>query len=123
MFQYEAQVKRVVDGDTLEMLIDLGFGVKISQMVRMAHINTPDVLKSDAHGIIDPAKDFIYSRIPPGAVCVVNISRKEKWGRWLAEVYYLPGSVSRDEIARQGRQLNREMIDAGLAVAYEGGKK
>lgn len=123
MFQYEAQIKRVVDGDTLEMDIDLGFGVKIAQVVRMAHINAPDELKYSLHGIIDPAKDFIFSKIPPGSVCVVNISRKEKWGRWLAEIYYLPGSISRDEIATQGRQLNQEMITAGLVKPYEGGKK
>lgn len=123
MFQYEAQVKRVVDGDTLELKIDLGFGVWIDQLVRMAHINAPDELKSNARGIVDPAKEFIMSKVPPGAVCVVNISRKEKWGRWLAEVYYLPGSIVRDEIARQGRQLNQEMITAGLVQPYEGGKK
>ena len=123
MFQYEALVNRVVDGDTLEMQIDLGFGVKIDQMVRLAHLNTPDELSYGVNGVIDPAKDFIMSKIPPGSVCIVNISRKEKWGRWLAEIYYLPGSISRVDIVAQGRQLNKELIDAGLAVAYEGGKK
>lgn len=123
MFQYEAQVKRVVDGDTLELNIDLGFGVGIDQIVRLAHINAPDSVQWSLSGIEDPAKDFIISKIPPGAVCVVNISRKEKWGRWLAEILYLPGSISREEIAMQGRQLNQEMITAGLVTPYEGGRK
>ena len=123
MFQYEAQVKRVVDGDTLELRIDLGFGVWIDQLVRMAHINAPDKVEWSLTGVVDPAKDFIISKIPPGAVCVVNISRKEKWGRWLADIYYLPGSIAREEIATQGRHLNQELITAGLVSAYEGGKK
>lgn len=123
MFQYEATVTRVIDGDTLELMIDLGFEVHCRATVRLAHVNTPDNLTYGLNGIEDPAKDFIMSKIPPGAVCVVNISRKEKYGRWLAEVYYLPGSIERSEIATQGRQLNQELITAGLAVAYEGGRK
>lgn len=123
MFQYEAQVKRIIDGDTLDLMIDLGFNVHALATVRLAHVNTPEMVTYTLEGIKDPARDFIMSKIPPGAVCVVNISRKEKYGRWLAEIYYLPGSISRNEIAAQGRQLNQELISAGLAVAYEGGKK
>jgi micrococcal nuclease len=123
MFQYEAKVIRVIDGDTLEFMIDLGFNVHTLATVRLAHVNTPETVEYSLEGLKDPAKDFIMSKIPPGAVCVVNISRKEKYGRWLAEVYYLPGSIERSEIAMQGRQLNEELITAGLAVAYEGGRK
>lgn len=123
MFQYEAKIIRVIDGDTMELFMDLGFSTHLKTLVRLAHINTPDTLNMGAKGIQDPARDFILQHCPPGSICVVDISRKEKYGRWLADVFYLLGSISRDEILLNGKNLNRELIAAGLAIAYEGGKK
>jgi micrococcal nuclease len=42
MFQYRATVERVVDGDTLDVLIDLGFDVHVAQRIRLWGINTPE---------------------------------------------------------------------------------
>lgn len=123
MFQYQAEVLRVIDGDTLELMIDLGFNVHVRELVRLAHINTPDELKYGLNGVEDPAKDFIMQRCPPGAVCIVNISRREKYGRWLADIYYLRGSIERSDITTKGTNLNQELISSGLAQPYEGGKK
>jgi len=123
MFQYEATIKRVVDGDTLTLLIDLGFHVYSLVNVRLARINAPDEVKFGVGGIQDPSRDFIMQRCPPGAVVVVDISRQEKYGRWLADVYYKPGSVDRNEILKDSLCLNDELVKAGLAVPYDGGRK
>jgi micrococcal nuclease len=123
MFQYEAVIKRVVDGDTLLIDLDLGFHVRLQETVRLVGINTPETVGYDAGGIRDPAQDFIFSHCPPGSVVVANITRKEKYGRWLAVVLYLPGSVNRDEILRNPRVLNDDLVKQGLAKLYDGGKK
>lgn len=123
MFQYEAKVLRVVDGDTLVLDIDLGFFVKIQETVRLARINTPETVGFNAQGINDPAKNYIFSNCPPGSVVVVNITRKEKYGRWLADVLFQPGEMNRDAILRKPRNLNDELVQQGFAKLYDGGKK
>jgi endonuclease YncB( thermonuclease family) len=123
MFEYAATVKRVKDGDTLVMDIDLGFFVHIEEIVRLAHVDTPETINFDAGGLNDPAKSYIMACVPPGAGCVVRISRKEKYGRWLAVILFRPGVSDRVEILRDPRILNEELVDRGFAKAYEGGKK
>lgn len=123
MFQYEAVIKRVVDGDTLVVDIDLGFFVRIEQIVRLARINTPEAVAWGADGINDPAQAYIFSNCPPGCTVIVQITRKEKYGRWLADVLYKPGFNDRYEILREPRNLNDELVQQGLAKFYDGGKK
>lgn len=123
MFQYEAKVLRVVDGDTLHLVIDLGFHVAIDATVRLARINTPETLEYTVKGLNDPAKDYILSNCPPGSVCVVEISRAEKYGRWLAELLFQPGVIDRIEILKNPRVLNDELVRNGFAKLYDGGKK
>lgn len=123
MFQYEATVIRIVDGDTLWLRVDLGFKIRVDVDVRLAHINTPEKLNYGISGVIDPAMLYINNCIPPGSTCVVEISRAEKWGRWLGTIRYLKGSTSRDDILRSGTVLNDELVKNGLARSYEGGKK
>ena len=123
MFQYEAKIVSVVDGDTMILDLDLGFKIHITETVRLARINTPEIVNYGATGIDDPARVFVMERCPPGSVCVANISRREKYGRWLADILFRPGESDRDQILQNPRVLNDELVKAGLAKPYAGGKK
>ncbi len=123
MFQYEATIKRVIDGDTLLLDVDLGFHVRIETTVRLARVNTPDLVNYGLNGIEDKAAAYVIQHCPPGSVCVVNISRAEKYGRWLADLLFQPGETDRKKILENPRVLNDELVRNGLAVAYSGGKK
>lgn len=123
MFQYEAEILGVVDGDTLKVRIDLGFHVHIEETIRLARINTPETVNYTAQGIDDPAKAFILEHAPIGSVCVVQITRTEKYGRWLAELFYKPGERDRMKILADPHVLNDELVRAGLARPYAGGRK
>ncbi|MCQ3938435.1 MAG: hypothetical protein DPW18_15510 [Chloroflexi bacterium] len=123
MFQYEAKLLQIVDGDTLKLQIDLGFNVHIIEVVRLVRINTPETVHFSARGIEDPARRYIEENCPVGTVLVVDISRREKYGRWLAEVRFLPGEVDRVKILQNPRNLNDELLRAGLALPYAGGKR
>jgi len=123
MFTYEAKVVHVVDGDTIKMMIDLGFYCWTEQIIRLARINAPDVKNWGAKGIEDPARDFVLGVLPPGAVCVVKISRREKYGRFLGEVLFVPGETDRNRIIANARNLNDELLRAKLVAPYSGGKK
>jgi micrococcal nuclease len=123
MFQYEGQIVRVIDGDTLQVDIDLGFYVRIKEIVRLARVNAPDLVGFDAKGVNDPAARWIFSHCPPGSVVVLGITRAEKYGRWLAEVWYKPGVADRNAIMQNPCVLNDDLVREGLAMPYDGGRK
>jgi micrococcal nuclease len=119
MFQYEAQVLRIVDGDTLWLSVDLGFKIHYQIDVRLAHINAPEIANFTLDGITNPAIIYINQCVPVGSTCVVEISRAEKYGRWLGTIFYLKGSKLRDEILRAGSSLNDELVARGYAKVYK----
>lgn len=123
MFQYEAKIIRVIDGDTMILDVDLGFKIRTEIDVRLAHINTPEIVNFGLNGVEDKAKMYVEAWCPPGSIVVVNISRAEKYGRWLAEILFQPGVDDRNDILLNARVLNDELVREGLAQKYEGGKK
>ena len=123
MFQYEATVKRILDGDTLILDVDLGFKIRYQIDVRLARLDTPEIVNYGLGGVVDKAKAFVEQCCPVGSVCVVNISRAEKYGRWLAEIMFQPGVTDRLKILENPRSLNDELLRGGLAKLYSGGKK
>jgi len=123
MFQYEARVLSIIDGDTLKLNIDLGFHVCIEATVRLARINTPEIVSFTTKGIDDPAKRYIMQNLPVGSVCVAEITRTEKYGRWLADIFYQLGETDRKKILETPRNLNNELVRNGLAKPYDGGRR
>lgn len=123
MFQYEARIIRIKDGDTLTIEVDLGFHIRHEIDVRLARIDTPEIVNYGLDGVNDPAKAYVQQCCPPGSVCVVNISRAEKYGRWLAEIFFCPGETDRMKILQDPRVLNDELVSGGFAKPYSGGKK
>lgn len=123
MFQYKATILNIIDGDTLKLNIDLGFHVFIETTVRLARINTPEIVGFTAKGIDDPAKRFIMQNLPVGSVCVAEITRTEKYGRWLADIFFQTGKTDQKKILEAPRNLNNELVRNGFAKPYDGGRK
>lgn len=123
MFQYKATILNIIDGDTLKLNIDLGFHVFIETTVRLARINTPEIVGFTAKGIDDPAKRFIMQNLPVGSVCVAEITRTEKYGRWLADIFFQTGETDQKKILEAPRNLNNELVRNGFAKPYDGGRK
>ena len=117
MYEYEATVHRIVDGDTIDVIIDLGFSIHHKARIRMARIDAPESRTRDTEekvkGII--AKDFLIQTIREenGGKVIIRTSKdkKGKFGRILAEVFC------------GGYNLNDLMLEKGHAVPYEGGKR
>jgi micrococcal nuclease len=114
MYEYKAVVTNVYDGDTITVDIDLGFGVVLKeQKIRLDEINTPEVRGEERNeGLI--ARDRVRELIL-GKKVVIKTYRdsKEKYGRWLAEVYYKETPESEYTI-----NLNQQLINEGLAKKY-----
>jgi micrococcal nuclease len=103
---YPATVLRVIDGDTLDLDIDLGFSIRITQRVRLEGINTAE--KNTAAGKETSAwvQQWVDTH---GPALTVRTHRREKYGRYLATV-----------TTAEGQALNEALIDAGLAAPYDG---
>lgn len=114
MFEYRAKVLRVVDGDTLEVEIDLGFHVLFRDTVRLYGVNTPEVFGSKAKTekvAGAAASGFVTEWVAKNPTVTLRSHDarevgQEKYGRWLAVVSPVFG----------GKSLNDELISAGHAV-------
>ena len=97
MYEYKCKILRVVDGDTVDIDIDLGFGVWLKkERVRMMGIDTPESRTRDKEekkfGLA--AKDFVKSKMPVGSVQILKTEidrsgedKKGKFGRILGVIF------------------------------------
>ena len=115
---YVRKVENVVDGDTIDVLIDLGFDILFQSRVRLAGIDTPESRTKDkaekALGL--ESKEYLKKRIMSAKNVVIKTEKmdsSEKYGRILGWIY-LDG---------EGNSINTEMIEKGYAWGYLGDTK
>lgn len=103
---YKATVVRWVDGDTVELDVDLGFKITLREKLRLAGINCPEVNSPDPseRERARKALELSSSLFPPGMALSVQ-SRKggvDKYGRWLATIYLPDGTTLTDRLLSAG---------------------
>ncbi len=118
---YEYRVKKitnVVDGDTIDVDIDLGFAVSFSQRVRLAGIDTPESRTSDKFektlGL--ESKEYLKKKLKDAKDVIIKTEKpdsSEKYGRILGWLYVDGDTVS----------VNDHMIEDGYAWGYLGDTK
>ncbi|MFJ5143039.1 thermonuclease family protein [Streptomyces sp. NPDC088707] len=106
MNTYPATVRRVIDGDTVDLDIDLGFSIRITQRVRLAGINTAEKDTPAGKETSAWVKQWLDTH---GPALTVQTHRREKYGRYLATI-----------TTADGQALNQALIDAGRAAPYDG---
>ena len=116
MYEYACKVKRVVDGDTVDVILDLGFDVSYSCRVRLYGIDTPESRTRDkdekARGKMAGA--FLEEAIEDGEKVVIQTKLKDSRGKY--------GRVLGDVVV-DGVNINKLMVKCHLAVAYHGQSK
>ena len=118
MYQYKVSVVKVVDGDTLDVDIDLGFGMTYKkQRVRMMGIDTPESRTRDkVEKLFGKASKKHLKKLLESADSISLISHdKGKFGRILGEIY-----IHNDDAELN---VNQKMIDDCHAVPYTGENK
>lgn len=116
MYQYKAYLIRVIDGDTLVVNVDLGFYLFQEMKLRLKNINTPE-LKSKEHKLASEAKSFVEEQLKDKGLAIKTY-KVEKWGRFLADVYFGPIDYTMTELFEKGSNLNELLIENGYAQLY-----
>ena len=119
MYEYFVkEVKNVVDGDTIDVIIDLGFDILFASRVRLAGIDTPESRTTDkaekALGI--EAKEYLKKQLKDAKSVVIRTEKmdsSEKYGRILGWVY----------VNGESESVNNKMINDGYAWGYLGDTK
>ena len=109
MYQYKATLNRIIDGDTIDVNVDLGFDVKIKQRVRLYGINTPEVrtkdLKEKQKGI--EATEYLKKILPKEFVIETILNKRGKYGRVLGILWV------------KDVNINEKMVNEGYAKRYD----
>lgn len=112
-YLYSGTVIKVIDGDTIDVRVDLGFSVFTETRFRLFGIDTPEKTSKVANikEIAIAATNFIKNAIEGKKITIESVE-KDKYGRWLAKVHLTSGPT-----------INEQLISLGLAKAYFGDSK
>jgi len=119
MYEYFVkEVKNVVDGDTIDVVIDLGFDILFASRVRLAGIDTPESRTTDkAEKVLGlEAKEYLKKHLKDAKSVVIRTEKmdsSEKYGRILGWVY----------VNGESESVNNKMINDGYAWGYLGETK
>lgn len=103
MYEYSAKILRVIDGDTVEAEVDLGFHLKSTMRFRLAGINTPEMNTVEGK----KAKSTLLAMIEGKTVTILTLKDKqEKYGRYLAVIML------------DNKNINDWLVEQNLAVRY-----
>ena len=116
MYEYACKVDRVVDGDTIDVVLDLGFDILYRCRVRLYGIDTPESRTRDKDEKVRGklASAFLKDSVKKGKKVIIETKLKDSKGKF--------GRVLGNVIV-DGLNLNQVMIDNFLAVAYFGQSK
>lgn len=102
MYQYKATVNRVIDGDTVNLTIDLGFRLSMTSNCRLAGINAPEMSTEEGK----TSKIALTIMLGSGDKVTINSTGLDKYGRPVVE------------ILRKDTTVNKIMLEQGHAKPY-----
>jgi micrococcal nuclease len=113
MYHYKIKkFNKIIDGDTVDLDIDLGFGITISQRVRLKGINTPETRTKDLvekeRGLA--AKVWLEEQLSREGEWIIETYKEDKYGRILGTLYLVGDSTT----------INEWMMNEGIAEPYSG---
>jgi endonuclease YncB( thermonuclease family) len=113
MYQYKIRnITKIIDGDTFDVDIDLGFGITTSQRIRLKDINAPETRSSNLEekkkGF--EAKIWLEDKLARKGEWVIETFKEDKYGRMLGVLYFVGDPVT----------INERMLNEGIAKPYQG---
>lgn len=114
-YVFKAIVLEVVDGDTLVVDVDCGFEIKKKERIRLAGIDCADIITDEGK----EAAEYVRNQLARVPFIMIRTTKVDINGRFLGHVFYsLDDTVAKDDIYINGKYLNQELLDRGLAKVY-----
>ena len=115
MYQYKIkEIVKIIDGDTVDVVIDLGFDITRKERVRLNGIDTPETLTKDEvekkYGL--EAKTFVQKWFSEQGEILIRTYKDDKYGRTLGDFY-----------GQGEKTLNTLLVEQGFAWVYDGNTK
>lgn len=112
LYNFKAKVLNIVDGDTIDVEIKVGFHITTTQRLRLLRINTSELRSKDEHErkIAYEAKEFVEKKLLDKDV-YIHTEKEDSFGRYLAEVYVEDREVF--------YSFNDLLLSNGLAKRYK----
>jgi endonuclease YncB( thermonuclease family) len=114
LYIYQAMIERFIDGDTLSVNVDVGFGIWTHQKLRLRGLDCPELGTQDGLR----AKTFVESELKDCPFVIIKTHKSDKYDRYLVDVFYLPKEQDPAVVVAQGKYLNQELLDRGLAKVW-----
>jgi micrococcal nuclease len=119
---YQAHIVDIVDGDTLDMVFDTGFGNTHRDRIRLYGIDTPETygVKKDSEEYVKgkAATEYVAnrlaSRMTAKQVVWVETVKRGKFGRYLGIIW-----INKDDLGNISKSLNAELLNEGHAKLYK----
>lgn len=111
LYLYTGKIEKVIDGDTLDVTIDVGFNLKCKDRIRLFGVNSPEM--STPEGV--EAKKYLESLIDGNGSDIIFYSikdRRETFGRYLGVLYFGTGSES-----LANKSINKTILESGHGKA------
>ena len=118
MYEYPATIDRVVDGDTIDVNIDLGFSININQRIRVAGIDSPEKRTRNAaeKALGVDATEWMTKHLEDASDLIIKTAVEGSMGKYGRVLGWL--FVGNSEVS-----LNEKMVAEGFAWRYDGGTK
>lgn len=116
LFTYKAEVKKIIDGDTLIARVHLNFRMFITQKFRLRGIDCPEIDTPEGKR----AKRFVEERLKGCDFIVIKTHKDttDKYERYLADIFYRARENDLQSVAGEGNYLNQDLLNAGLARVW-----
>jgi micrococcal nuclease len=109
MYEYSARLLRVVDGDTVDVEIDLGLDVSTHARIRLAGLNAPEISTPAGVAAAEHLDELVALAGSPLTIRTEK-DRREKYGRYLGTLLRTGG----------GLDVNARMVSDGFAKVWDG---
>ena len=111
MYEYNAELIRIIDGDTIDCWIDLGFDIKVKERVRLAGIDAPETRTKDLEekkkGL--ESKAWLEKNLDSAFLLITtDYNPTGKYGRTIGTL-----------VLKDGTNINERMLQEGLATVYK----
>lgn len=107
LYEYQANLVRIIDADTLILEVDVGFHIKVEERFRLLGVDAPEK-GEDGY---EQANAFVYNSLKDKDL-IINTQKQDGFRRWLVDVFYFEN----DRLI----SLAKELIVRGLAIKWEG---